>query len=146
NDLIAPRVGFIYDWTKEGRSKIYASWGRFYESIPMDINERSFGGESTYTAFWDWRSQCGGQSTNPNDPSLPSLPTNCPKTPSPDGSVAPPGDSLISGNNPTLGIPAGVTLIAPGTHAQYMDELVMGVEYEVLEDLRLGVSYQNRTM
>src|SRR5262249_47024254 len=30
-DLIAPRVGVVYDWTKEGRSKIYANWGRFYE-------------------------------------------------------------------------------------------------------------------
>ena len=44
----APRVGLLYDWTKEGRSKIYAHWGRFYESIPMDINDRSFGGEVTY--------------------------------------------------------------------------------------------------
>ena len=30
---------------EEGRSKVYAHWGRFYESIPMDINDRSFGGE-----------------------------------------------------------------------------------------------------
>ena len=44
----APRIGLIYDWTKEGRSKIYGHWGRFYESIPMDINDRSFGGEVSY--------------------------------------------------------------------------------------------------
>jgi hypothetical protein len=42
----APRR--LYDWTREGRSKAYGHWGRFYESIPMDINSRSFGGEATY--------------------------------------------------------------------------------------------------
>jgi len=26
-------VGLIYDFTKEGRSKVYSSWSRFYESI-----------------------------------------------------------------------------------------------------------------
>ena len=41
----APRVGFIWDVTKDSRSKVYANWGRFYESIPMDINIRAFGGE-----------------------------------------------------------------------------------------------------
>src|SRR6185503_19772600 len=41
----SPRIGLLYDWTKEGRSKVYGHWGRFYESVPMDINDRSFGGE-----------------------------------------------------------------------------------------------------
>ena len=49
NALVWPSpngVGVLYDWTQEGRSKIYANWGRFYESIPMDINNRAFGGEA----------------------------------------------------------------------------------------------------
>jgi hypothetical protein len=41
----APRVGFIWDVTRNNRSKIYANYGRFYEAIPMDINIRAFGGE-----------------------------------------------------------------------------------------------------
>ncbi len=48
----APRIGLLYDWTKEGRSKIYANWGRFYESIPLDINDRSFGGEVEYEQLY----------------------------------------------------------------------------------------------
>lgn len=44
-DNWAPRLGFIWDVNQDGRSKIYASWGRFFESIPMDINIRAFGGE-----------------------------------------------------------------------------------------------------
>jgi carboxypeptidase family protein/TonB-dependent receptor-like protein len=41
----APRVGFIWDVTKNGKSKLYGSWGRYYENIPQDINIRAFGGE-----------------------------------------------------------------------------------------------------
>jgi Carboxypeptidase regulatory-like domain/TonB dependent receptor/TonB-dependent Receptor Plug Domain len=41
----APRLGFIWDPANSGRSKFYANVGRFYESIPQDINIRSFGGE-----------------------------------------------------------------------------------------------------
>jgi len=47
-NMWAPRLGFVYDWTKEGRSKVYGNVGRFFESVPMRINERSFGGETTY--------------------------------------------------------------------------------------------------
>ena len=58
-NMWAPRLGFIYDWTKEGRSKIFGSFGRFYESIPMDINERSFGGEVSYRETYN-PSNCSG--------------------------------------------------------------------------------------
>ena len=37
-------------------------------------------------------------------------------------------------------------LVAPGIKAQYMDEIVAGFEYEVIDDLKLGVSYQNRRL
>ena len=46
-DNWAPRIGGVWDFAKNGRSKLFANWGRFYESIPMDINIRAFGGEST---------------------------------------------------------------------------------------------------
>lgn len=40
-----PRVGFIWDVTKNGKSKLYTNYGRFYENVPQDINIRAFGGE-----------------------------------------------------------------------------------------------------
>ena len=46
-DNWAPRIGAIWDFARNGRSKLFVNWGRFYESIPMDINIRAFGGEST---------------------------------------------------------------------------------------------------
>jgi outer membrane receptor protein involved in Fe transport len=45
SDNWAPRVGFVWDVKNDGRSKLYAHYGRYYEDIPQDINIRSFGGE-----------------------------------------------------------------------------------------------------
>ena len=47
----APRLGFVWDPTRAGKSKIYANWGRFYENIPQDINIRAFGGEATAFSY-----------------------------------------------------------------------------------------------
>jgi hypothetical protein len=111
-NMWAPRIGVLYDWTREGRSKVYGHWGRFYESIPMDINSRSFAGELFYrqdyaaddcgTAVEGYGSQSG---------------VNCPDSTS--GTI----------------IGAGGTLVAPGIKPQYMDERILGVEYEIMDDL-----------
>ncbi len=49
NDFISntqPRIGFAYDFTGEGRGKIFANFARFVETpIPLDVNARASGGE-----------------------------------------------------------------------------------------------------
>jgi hypothetical protein len=115
----------------------------------MDINNRSFGGEVTYFERWNY-STCGNQN-NTNFPLFPSLPEQCP-TPSfsADGStpnaMTPSRAITIGAADPAFGLPPGTSLVMADTNAQYLDELVLGVEYEVLEDLRLGLSDQNRRL
>lgn len=41
----AGRFGVAFDPWNDGRGKIVAHYGRFYENIPLDINIRAFGGE-----------------------------------------------------------------------------------------------------
>jgi hypothetical protein len=53
SDSFAPRIGVVYDPTKEGRSKIFAHYGQYYESIPMDLANRSFGGKGALTTNYD---------------------------------------------------------------------------------------------
>ncbi|MGE3458499.1 MAG: TonB-dependent receptor, partial [Kofleriaceae bacterium] len=127
----APRLGVLYDWTKEGRSKVYAHWGRFFESIPMDINDRSFGGEVNFIQDFT-PNRCGM-----TDPKI--------GGPNGVGCVEPfdPSGMSIVGNEEQL-FGASGTLVAPGVKPQYMDEIIAGFEYEVLDDLKIGLAYQNR--
>jgi len=52
-DAIAPRLGVVYDPTKEGRAKVFAHYGQYYESIPMDLANRAFGGEGVVGTDYD---------------------------------------------------------------------------------------------
>ncbi len=51
DDADAPRIGLIWDPLKNGRSKVYGHYGKFYETIPMDIVIRSYGGEISVFAY-----------------------------------------------------------------------------------------------
>jgi hypothetical protein len=47
----APRIGFTFDPMNDGKGKIFAHYGRYYEDIPTDINIRAFGGELAAFAY-----------------------------------------------------------------------------------------------
>jgi hypothetical protein len=123
----SPRLGAIWDPTQQGKSKLYTAWGRYYEGIPMDINDRSFGGEvslqQTYSA-----GDCG-----PVDPRTGFVDgTRCLTT------MASPQDELLIGSS-------GV-LVAPGIKAQYMDEGLLGGELALDNKLVLGLVMQSRRL
>ncbi len=70
-NAFAPRLGAVYDPTKEGRSKIFVHYGQYYESIPMDLVNRAFGGEGVLGTDYNpdclaqnWRS-CPAAATYP---------------------------------------------------------------------------------
>lgn len=128
-DMWAPRLGLVYDWTKVGRSKVYGSWGRYYESIPLDINDRSFGGEGRLQSRFS-SGDCGDPVANLGGPSGA-------------GCVAAAKAGEVVPQDQLLG--AGV-LVADGIKNQYLDEAILGVEYEVLEGLTLGLSVKVRTL
>jgi TonB dependent receptor/Carboxypeptidase regulatory-like domain/TonB-dependent Receptor Plug Domain len=130
-NMWAPRIGLLYDWTREGRSKVYASYGRFYESIPMDINDRSFGGEVQVIQDYDHNAEVMGK----------------PVCGAPDPTIgAPPGPNCSGEPEDIQTFGASGVLVAPGLKPQYLDEIIVGSEYEVIEDLKVGLSYQRRTL
>ena len=126
----APRLGAIWDPTEIGKSKLFASWGRFFEAIPMDINDRSFGGEVTYQQVFRTSSPfpCGQP-----DPTLGIVDGR--------GCLNPTGRAVQEQLIGSSGV-----LVAPGIKAQYLDELLLGGEYALMADLRLGVYYHHRTL
>jgi len=127
DNMWAPRVGVVYDWTNEGRSKVYAHWGRFFESVPMSLNSINFGGETTYRRVYQME-QCGDPVSGVGGPDGPSCV---------DAGVTPGLGSNVFGSG---------VLIAPGVKPQYMDEAILGAEYAVLDDLKLGVAYHDRRL
>ncbi|HWM85755.1 MAG TPA: TonB-dependent receptor, partial [Kofleriaceae bacterium] len=120
NNMFAPRLGVVYDWTQEGRSKVYGHWGRFFESVPMDINSRAYGGEVIALNFVDLAG------CDPADPV---------------GTCDEEGQSLG-----TASLGGGESLVTAGLDAQYLDEMVVGSEYEILPDLKIGAAYIRRDL
>ncbi|MEZ4360233.1 MAG: TonB-dependent receptor [Kofleriaceae bacterium] len=128
----APRLGVLYDWTRVGRSKVYLHWGRFFESIPLDINDRSFGGEVVYQQNFS-PARCDPPGAEPD-----------PRIGGHDGVGCLAREKVGDLGEVLTG--ASGTLIAPGVKGQYLDELVGGVEYELSKDLTLGVALQIRRL
>jgi outer membrane receptor protein involved in Fe transport len=44
-DKIAPRIGFAYDLKGDGKTKIFGSWGIFYDIFKLALPRGSFGGD-----------------------------------------------------------------------------------------------------
>lgn len=113
----APRLGFIFDPTNEGRSKIFGSYGRYYESIPMDINDRAFSFEGLAYVY-------GGEDNPLN------MLTNF-------GLADYPNPLILGGTT---------TPIEVDLKSQYHDEFLLGVEYELSHNLALSARYINRRL
>ncbi|MBL9007700.1 MAG: TonB-dependent receptor [Myxococcales bacterium] len=129
-DNIAPRVSAAYDFSKSGRSKVYVNYGRFYQSVPMDLNDRIFS-EEGFLRGRGFASDCPRRS-------LTNVPGNRP-VPVPERTLSDPC-SLIE---PRLsGGEYGP--VAPGLKGQFIDEVVAGVQYDIGWDVVLGAFYTYR--
>jgi len=129
-DSWAPRLGVVFDPTKEGRSKIYGHFGKYYESIPLDLADRAFGGEGFLVSVFGDPSACGTpfNQWGSGDPARGWR------------SCAPP----TAGNQFPL---AGENLfVQKNIKGSSNTEVVIGAEYQVIEDLTVGVAYIKRWM
>jgi len=106
----APRFGFIWDPGSNGHSKVYGSYGRYYEQIPMDLVIRSFSFERQARIF-----NFSPTSTAPD----PAAESDLGQTSTIFGGFTEPSD--------------------PNLRNQYLNEYLLGYEREVLPDLALGV-------
>ena len=134
-NLIAPRLGFIFDPTKEGKSKVFGHWGRFFENVPMDLNARSFGGEITNQQVYN---------QNRFTTSSGSYDPNCDVN---HGTMDPVGTlRQCSDKADPILLGGGSGFVAPSLKGQYTDELVLGTEYEIMADVKVGLNYVHRNM
>jgi hypothetical protein len=52
-DKLAPRLGFAYDLSGNGKSKIFGSYGKFYDRLKFRLAQGSFGGDFYRVDFFD---------------------------------------------------------------------------------------------
>ena len=126
-DQLSPRVGLVYDFTQQGRSKIYANYGRYYEQIPLDIADRELTVASGLIAYHDYNCDPLGKGLQ-----------NC---------IA--HTRLYSNTRPSrswLITAADQVPVDPELKSPTNDEFVVGAEYEVIPNARIGLNYIHRNL
>jgi len=124
-DNVAPRVSLVYDWTEEGKSRLYASYGWFYNQLPVVLNSRAFGGLVNVA-----------RSYRQSDCATPVRIGGTDRVRSIDGR---PTEYCTDFNNSTTGLTAGT--VVPRLRGMYNQQFQVGYEQEVVEDLVLGVNW-----
>ena len=115
----APRLGFAYDATGDGRTKVYGNYGIFYARVPNDLAARALSADAGIGAdYFDA------------------------------GLTRPIPDGVLAGNKTVhysiAG--AGADTIDPNAKLSYINEVVFGVEREVMPGTTFGVRYVFRNM
>jgi hypothetical protein len=123
---LGPRLGLIYDPSKDGRSKIFVHYGRFFEAIPMDLAARYFGGEGIAVTRID-----------------PSTCSNNPQTWTGNGEwrSCPPVQNV---NNYYAANGGTDYPVQPHLRGQYNNEVVAGLQHELMEDMVASLDYTHR--
>jgi len=142
NNMVSPRLGLIYDFTQQGRSKLFANYARYYEAVPLDIADRALSGENQYTVYHRHTATASRPGCDPlKDIAQANSADYCQN----DANTLALGDIY----DPSPGVivtGGGKTPVDAAVEPQSSDEIVLGGEYEIFSDGRAGVSYTKRWM
>ena len=112
-DMVSPRLGFIWDFMNNGRSKAYGHYGKFYNDIPLTINVRAFGLEEYWFYYYQYPRDAEGNVELPS--------------------------STNAGLLQRVRLSGGAANIADGIKPAYEEEIILGGEYEVMPNVSLGL-------
>ncbi len=139
-DNWAPRLGVVFDPKDNGRSKLYAYLGRFYEAMPLDMNIRALNGEDYIINDY--------QHPLTNTPLYWYNPTG---NPIPDAvrASARNGATVNGWTKYRIRNLTGLDVITPiaaDLKAQYQDEYIVGGEYQFANVWSAGVRLVDREL
>ena len=118
SDNWSPRIGAIWDVTGNGKTKLYANYGRFYVRIPNDLAARALAADAGVTRA-DYYDAALTQPI-PNGVTV--------------GGVT--QHLIVAGLHPAQFI--------PDSKSTYTDEILAGFEFEAAPQLNLGIRYIHR--
>jgi hypothetical protein len=154
-DKVAPRIGVAWDVFKDGRMKVFGSYGKFYDIMKLNLAISSFGGQywqnclyglntsdlSTITpAFNSSGRFCGGPGTDSTTEANFA------------GGTTPPGLTFIENTNfrafPTTCSTCSPTQegVAPGLKSYQQHESVFGIDYQIRKNLAFEARWDRRRL
>jgi hypothetical protein len=129
-DKIAPRLGFAFDMAGDGRTKVYGSWGIFYDIFKLNLPRGSFGGEKWISYYYTL--------DTPNFETLRD-PSGCPP--------ACPGTFLGSVDYRAVSVTPGLDVEKPGTlKPMRSQELSFGFERQLNPVLAGSVRFVHKQL
>ena len=130
-DKLAPRFGFAYDLFGTGRSKVFGSYGKYYDITKMEMPRGSFGGDK-----WKWFD------FKIEDPNWKNWQCSNVTT---DQSVIPTctGGLVYAGRSVDLRAPS-LDLIEPDLKPMESEEFTLGAQHELTNQIALGFRYVNK--
>jgi hypothetical protein len=152
-DKIAPRVGAAWDVFRDGRMKVYGSYGQFYDQMKLNVAISSFGGQ-----YWQ---QCWYALMTPNISSINPVFDSA-------GRYCSGPDSTSQANFAGGSTPAGLIFlenqnlrafntscstctrteegVTPGLEPYKQHESVFGVDYQLRKNLALAARWDRRRL
>jgi hypothetical protein len=151
-DKVAPRLGAAWDVFKDGRMKVFGSYGQFYDQMKLNLAISSFGGQ-----YW---SNCYYALDTSNvasiDPAFSSSQRYCSGTSSAGQAnfpgATPAGLTFLENQNfranPTTCSTCTVTEegVAPGLKPYEQHETVFGVDYQLAKTLSFEARWDRRRL
>lgn len=134
-DKLAPRLGFSYDIKGDGRTKLYGSYGKFYDIMKMELPRGSFGGDKWIDSIFKletldiFNMNCTGYS-----PSINTRPT-C------KGAIWQTNRDYRHPSNS-----ADNNLIDPNIKPMQSQEFTIGAQHEMSQTLAFGVRYVRKNL
>jgi Carboxypeptidase regulatory-like domain len=142
-DQWAPRLGVTVDPTGKGNMKVFYSFGRFFEFLPLDAAERSLSQEFDFTGA----RFAPAFTVNALGQRIVTLDANGAPIPIIDAA------HLLSGTQTAGGLTNAITVsasdlsaITAGTKLGFQDEHIIGAEFQLPHNFVLSVRYQYRNL